>query len=116
MSLSYFSAATTAGQLRTEPADAPASPFSLTVGEQIGVFADDFETAAGWTVGAPGDTATSGLWIRAEPVESGAQPGFDNPAGDGSLCYITGNAAPGAGVGVNDVDGGATTPGRLSQG
>jgi hypothetical protein len=33
---------------------------------------DDLEAASGWTVGAAGDDATTGIWVRAEPAGSGA--------------------------------------------
>ncbi len=37
---------------------------------------DDLEANSGWTVGAPGDNATSGIWVRVEPMGTGApQPG-----------------------------------------
>lgn len=37
---------------------------------------DDLEAAGGWTVGAPGDDASTGLWVRVEPLGTGApQPG-----------------------------------------
>jgi choice-of-anchor B domain-containing protein len=33
---------------------------------------DAFEIAGGWTVGAPGDDATTGQWVRVEPLGTGA--------------------------------------------
>ena len=37
---------------------------------------DDLETESGWTVGAAGDDASTGLWVRVEPLGTGApQPG-----------------------------------------
>lgn len=35
---------------------------------------DPLETETGWTVGAPGDDAPNGLWIRVEPLGTGTQP------------------------------------------
>ncbi len=32
---------------------------------------DALETNLGWTVGAPGDDATSGLWVRGDPIGTG---------------------------------------------
>jgi aminopeptidase S len=58
-------------------------------------------------VGAPGDTATAGLWERAIPQGTAAQPGSQVTPG-GQFCFITG-AQAGTGVGSFDVDGGATT-------
>ncbi len=55
------------------------------------IFSDDFESDQGWTVGAPGDDATEGLWERVEPV--GREIGFLSPpqdhTPDGSQCFIT---------------------------
>ncbi|MFM1824187.1 MAG: hypothetical protein RI967_2453 [Planctomycetota bacterium] len=86
----------------------PAAIYATASVDTTGVFADTFETALGWTVGAAGDTATSGLWTRADPVGTLAQPENDS-LDDGLRCYITGNGLPGQGIGVADVDGGATT-------
>lgn len=68
---------------------------------------DEFETNLGWTVGGAGDTATTGLWERADPEATAAQPGDDHTAAPGTLCFVTG-AAAGTGVGSFDVDGGFT--------
>ena len=74
-------------------------------------------TDPGWTVGAPGDSATSGLWVRADPVGTwtGAppnvllvQPGDDHTP-SGTQCFVTGNADTLLTVGANDVDDGTTT-------
>jgi choice-of-anchor B domain-containing protein len=119
-------------------------------------FYDDVENDSGWSLSAAGDNATSGLWVRADPVGSGmpealpAAPGALAPAGaeletspsgwkdgppslhpepgeggsaanglvqpeddhtpsPGVRCFVTGNAAPGAGIGTEDVDNGTTT-------
>lgn len=106
----YFSALTADGVTVNEPLSAPALTFSgIVASEESLVFTDDFETDIGWSVGAPTDTATTGIWERVDPNPTDAQPGFDNPEGEGTLCYITGNAPIGAGLGANDVDDGATT-------
>jgi len=72
-------------------------------------FSDDFENDQFWTVGAPGDTATGGLWIRVDPVGTAAQPEDDNPAGTGTKCFVTGQGVVGGQIGAADVDGGATS-------
>ena len=75
-------------------------------------FADDLETNQGWTVGAAGDDATTGIWTRVDPNGTGGggvQPEDDHTASPGVLCFVTGQAPPGSGVGDNDVDGGRTT-------
>ncbi len=76
------------------------------ISEEI-AFEDDAETDLGWTVGAQGDTATTGIWNRMNPQGTAAQPEDDNsPAG--TDCWVTDGAA-GNGLGDRDVDGGATT-------
>jgi choice-of-anchor B domain-containing protein len=37
-------------------------------------FWDDLQTNTGWTVGASGDDATSGLWTRVSPLGTGTRP------------------------------------------
>jgi aminopeptidase S len=70
------------------------------------VYSDTFETATGWTANAGGtDTATSGLFERADPAATTSQLGT---AVSGSYDLVTG-ATAGASAGVNDVDGGITT-------
>lgn len=71
---------------------------------------DDMETDPGWTVGAPSDTATSGIWTRQDPNGSTFQLDPFNPEDDhtpdpGAACWFTGQAPPGAGAGIADVDG-----------
>jgi|694.fasta_scaffold00860_6 hypothetical protein len=68
---------------------------------------DEFETNQGWTVGGAGDTATTGIWERADPEGTAAQPADDHTPAPGTLCFVTG-AAAGSGVGSFDVDGGFT--------
>ncbi|MBS0198171.1 MAG: hypothetical protein JSR77_15565 [Planctomycetes bacterium] len=100
-----ISAGTTSGRTVYYPEDG--SLFSVPSADSYVTFADDMESDRGWTVGAAGDTATGGLWQRADPEPTNAQPADDaSPAG--TLCWITG-AAAGANANANDVDGGATT-------
>ncbi|NUQ68866.1 MAG: choice-of-anchor B family protein [Phycisphaerales bacterium] len=68
----------------------------------------DMETAAGWTGGAPGDTATAGLWERGDPQGTIAQPEDDHTPAPGVNCWVTGRLA-GSSAGAHDVDGGYTT-------
>lgn len=73
---------------------------------------DDFEANRGWTAGAQGDNATSGIWTRVDPNGTGGggvQPEDDHTIAPGVLCFVTGQSAVGAGIGDNDVDGGTTT-------
>ncbi len=98
--------------LRTFPAAAPGSNGSAALtapAESTSVvFDDSFETDLGWTVGFAGDTAISGIWVRADPNGTIAQPEDDQSA-IGTQCYFTGQAAVGAQAGTADVDGGKTT-------
>lgn len=74
-------------------------------------FVDDFEINRGWTIGAPGDGASQGIWIRLDPNGTGGgavQPEDDHTPG-GTQCFVTGNGPPGGAVGGADVDGGRTT-------
>jgi murein tripeptide amidase MpaA len=104
----YFRAQTTSGLVVTYPAAGESQAFAASgVGSAVR-FADDMESDRGWTVGAPGDNATAGLWERADPQPTAAQPGDDYTPPPGVLCWITGAAAGGS-VGANDVDGGTTT-------
>jgi len=69
----------------------------------------DFESAAGWTVGAPGDDANDGIWTRVNPVGTAAQPEYDHTAGAGRTCWVTGQGGFGGSDTAADVDGGTTT-------
>lgn len=88
---------------------------SFLAGPVSPVFTQTMETDPGWTVGGAGDNATTGIWIRANPVAAEvsegvlSQPEDDQTPGAGVLCWITGNATAGALAGTNDVDGGQTT-------
>ncbi len=86
---------------------------SFIVGVPRVVVFDDMEADEGWQAGAPGDTATAGIWERADPNGtwlSGKpmQPEDDHTAA-GTDCFVTGNSPPGADPGDNDVDDGKTT-------
>ena len=69
----------------------------------------DLEAAQGFTVGAVGDNATSGLWVRVDPVGTAAQPENDHTVAPGTSCFVTGQGTVGGALGDNDVDGGKTT-------
>jgi hypothetical protein len=65
-------------------------------------------------LGAPGDGATSGIWILADPVGTVyegyvIQPEDDHTDVPGVQCFVTGNGSPGGAAGEADVDGGTTT-------
>jgi len=111
----YLSAADLDGNQVTHPTGAPDDVHRFFVGEIVPLVTTDFENdASGWTVGAAGDAATSGIWEWVDPngtYDSGTpvQPEDDHTPTPGVMCFVTGNAPPGSGQGENDVDGGATT-------
>lgn len=102
----YVTAAGTGGTLAYSPSDAPTSVFSAPAGTLTTFFSDNFTTNLSWTVQ---DTSlTSGSWVRVDPRGTSAQPEDDNPAGTGTMCYVTGQGSVGGSVGEADVDGGPT--------
>jgi len=110
----YLTAANVDGDQALHPNSAPDQVHRFFVGEITPMLVHDFESDQGWTVGAAGDDATTGIWERVNPngtsYESGpVQPEDDHTADPGVLCWVTGNAPAGSGQGENDVDGGRTT-------
>jgi hypothetical protein len=104
--ISYtFAIDTASGRTITAPHPLAGDPYTIVSTNATLAFADDMEQDTGWTVGAPGDTAVSGIWERADPEPTDAQPDFD-ASPDGTLAWITG-AAAGINLNANDVD--ATT-------
>jgi hypothetical protein len=104
----YLSAVGTVSGQVTNPSGAPGSVYSAGVGTDVTPFDDAAETDPGWTVGATGDTATTGIWTRVDPNGTSAQPENDHTP-TGTMCWVTGQGSVGGGVGENDVDGGRTT-------
>jgi acetylornithine deacetylase/succinyl-diaminopimelate desuccinylase-like protein len=104
----YLSAADIDGFTSTSPEDAPASLHSFRTSVSF-VLLEDCETDQGWQLGVAGDDATTGIWIRADPVGTSYQPEYDHSPDPGTICFVTGNADPGDTAGANDVDGGRTT-------
>lgn len=102
----YVSSDTSIGRL-SDPGNAPTGAFTALVFQSnTDVLNDDAETDQGWTLGATGDTATTGVWTRGDPVGSAAQPA---DAHSPINCFFTGQGVSGGGVGDNDVDNGTTT-------
>ncbi|MFO0784372.1 MAG: hypothetical protein U0636_11890, partial [Phycisphaerales bacterium] len=59
----YFMATSTDGFTQTSPATAPTAVYSVPLAyDSTDMVNDTFETASGWTAGAAGDTATTGIW------------------------------------------------------
>jgi len=107
----YFTVESTVSGENSSPAGAPANVYQMDIGEIVPLFADDFnDDSGGWTVGAPDDDATTGIWERANPVGTfvGNVPVQPTGAYVGNACFITGQH-PGGGAGANDVDFGKTT-------
>jgi hypothetical protein len=104
----YVQASTADGGTQTEPPSAPARYHTFLGGLYSVMLENDFDNDLGWTIGASGDAATSGFWVRVDPVGTPIQPEDDHSSA-GTLCYVTGNANPGDGIGVADVDGGKTS-------
>ncbi|MCB9897868.1 MAG: choice-of-anchor B family protein [Planctomycetes bacterium] len=105
----YVSARTTSGVTWTDPPAAPTYRYGAFAATAINVLVDvDLESNPGWTVGAAGDTASTGIWTRVDPVGTAAQPEDDHTA-SGTQCFVTGQGLVGGGLGDNDVDGGKTT-------
>jgi len=102
----YFTTQTQSGIAVTDPALGAAAPFQATVTAPTLVVSDGGEADTGWTLGAPGDTATSGQWTRADPIGTSAQP---ENAFAGTNCFFTGQGSAGGGDGAADVDNGFTT-------
>lgn len=98
----------------TVTAPAGASPLSSSVFSTLAAGAVDqddlydFEAPVGFTAGAPGDDATTGVWVRVDPVGTAAQPEDDNTV-DGTIAWVTGQGSVGGGLGDNDIDNGTTS-------
>jgi hypothetical protein len=103
-----FSAVTMSGTVATDPPEAPESRYRAVSTSRVTVsIADDAETDRGWALGVAGDTANRGVWERADPEPTSAQPG-DGASQVGTRCWVTG-AAAGSSASSFDVDNGATT-------
>jgi hypothetical protein len=110
----YLRARSSTGVTGTDPGRAPEKgTHRFMVGPVTVSLDDNFENNLGWTIGAPGDGATEGMWERVDPV--GKTDPFNNevvqPEDDhtptGTRCFVTDGRG---GYFENyDVDGGATT-------
>ncbi|MFM9956872.1 MAG: choice-of-anchor B family protein [Phycisphaerales bacterium] len=88
----------------------PGTVFTANVAyDTTTTFAENFEVDNGWSTLTAGDNATAGRWVRVDPNGTAAQPENDNPAGTGTLCFVTGQGTVNGTVGEADVDGGTTT-------
>jgi hypothetical protein len=111
----YFSAQTSTGSTVQSPSNAPTSLYSVVSASGTSTpFIDTVETNLGWTLTAAGDTATTGVWVRADPIGTSSggvqvQPENDVTDAPGVNCFFTGQGTVGGTLGANDVDGGFTT-------
>jgi hypothetical protein len=104
------------GVPNTSPNSAPASVYSAQIATGYEeTFVEDCEIDRGWVLGAGNDTATSGKWVRVDPVgtagSNGVQASPEDDATDdpGIRCFTTGQGISGGAVGAADVDGGRTS-------
>ena len=104
----YLGASTTDGADATYPRAGAAGPAAADVLDLVFAMLDDAESDNGWTVGASGDDATTGIWGRMNPEGTDAQPEDDHTPSPGTDCWVTDGRA-GSGIGTYDVDGGTTT-------
>jgi len=100
----YFTAGDALGNQAALPALAPVYFYSFLVAEAI----DPVEVDGDWIAGLAGDTASTGVWERVDPVGTIAQPESDHTS-NGTDCWVTGQQVSGQSDGYNDVDGGKTT-------
>ena len=105
----YFSAEGSVSGEAFNPPGAPSNTYAPLVGSFVDIFEDDLEIDRGWTVGAAGDNATTGIWTRVDPIGTLAQPEDDHTDDPAVMAFVTGQGTPGAPLGENDVDGGQTT-------
>lgn len=110
----YISASDVGDNTATDPPLAPSELHVFYVAPTIDLFTDAMELHKGWSVGAPDDDATGGIWTRVDPNgtfdgEEPVQPEDDHTEDPGVKCWVTGNAAPGSDQNVEDVDNGKTT-------
>ncbi len=106
----YIEAIDNFGELHHSPMKAPTQTYLYLVGFVSKLFAN-MEQDDGWIVNPDkDDDALTGKWIRAIPIGTPAQPDTDHTPGlQSKMCWVTGNATVGAGMGTNDVDDGKTT-------
>jgi subtilisin family serine protease len=96
------------------PEAAPDEYFTLLITQEYYMTEAEDPGDAEWQLGVTGDGASSGLWVRADPVGTdynglNVQPENDHTIAPGVACFVTGNANAGDGAGTQDVDGGCTT-------
>lgn len=102
----YFQVNSSAGFVPFPNLGCSAASTTIQAGYSASAFDDDFEQDRGWTVGET--TATTGAWVRVDPLGTSAQPEDDNTEG-GTLCWVTGQGTNRNNPGEADIDNGFTT-------
>jgi hypothetical protein len=97
----YFSATGATSGVNTLPDEGAAAPFASDVGTLTPILDDTFATDQGWGVGALGDAASAGVWVRSAPSGGLGAPTADHTGDPETMAFITGSST--------DVDGGLTT-------
>jgi hypothetical protein len=110
----YVEAEDALGHVSVEPAGAPAEFYTFYITQVSYATEAEDPGPDGWQLGVAGDGASSGLWIRDDPVGTvynglEMQPEDDHTAPPGTKCFVTGNGSAGGAAGDADVDGGCTT-------
>lgn len=103
----YYVSSDSSVGIVNNPINAPASFFTATVFTGSSTpFSDNADANLGWSLGATGDTATTGQWTRGDPIGTAAQPESGNSPVN---CFFTGQGTVGGALGEADVDSGFTT-------
>lgn len=110
----YFTATDGLGLSSLLPEAAPGEYFSMLITEVLYITEAEDPGDPAWQLGVSTDMATSGHWVRADPVGTdyeglNVQPEDDHTTDPGLACFVTGNANPGDSAGTADVDGGCTS-------
>lgn len=110
----YVSALDGIDQMGTAPLNAPQDTYTILVAGEIYAYTVEDPEDNDWQTGIPGDTATDGMWVRANPVGAEIigiqmQPEDDHTPDPGVMCFVTGNGQPGGSAIASDIDGGCTT-------
>lgn len=107
----FFSAQATSGETFYEPGGCgpPVEGLRVTAALSVNtILSVRFQMTGGFTVGAPDDDATTGIWNRMNPQGTLAQPEDDHTPGSTGKCWVTDGFA-GSSLGEFDVDDGKTT-------
>jgi hypothetical protein len=87
---------------KTDPTNAPVTTHAFDIYELV-LYSQNFESASDWTTD-PTHNATTGAFLRADPIPTDYQPGDDTTPPPGVNAWFTAQNA--GGVGTDDVDGG----------